>query len=444
LEKENEIRLSQCMIVKNEEDNIEKALSWGKEIVFEQIVVDTGSTDRTVELAEKLGARVYFFEWCDDFSAAKNFAISKAKGNWIAFLDADEVFPPEDVKKILPILRQITPKGTEAVVSGCMNLNDEGKVTTAGTQIRLFQNLPGIRYHRRIHEQLGWSDQHPMKVVDATEELSILHSGYRESVLKKKNVNRRNLNMILKEVEDGSDSSEMMGYLGDEYYTVGEWEKAEEWYRKAIDAMPSVLYERDQRSAVTFLYLMQILIEKNSSFQELLEIYQKGSSYFPKEADFDYLMGRFCAGRKEWEKGSVYLEQAIQKLEKFGCYNRALLLTGNLKNAYGDAALCFLNSRNFQKAVSFAVLSLRIDGYDLRALSILLNAFKEDGTTPCEEIIKFLKNFYDLTSLKDRLILLKTAKKIGFEELTKQVQILFSAEELEALQQAEKGENLGE
>ena len=85
-----DVRLSQCMIVKNEEKNIERALSWGKDIVYEQIVVDTGSTDRTVELARAMGAKVYDFEWIDDFAAAKNYAISKASGEWIAFLDADE------------------------------------------------------------------------------------------------------------------------------------------------------------------------------------------------------------------------------------------------------------------------------------------------------------------------------------------------------------------
>ena len=75
-----DVRLSQCMIVKNEETNIERALSWGKDIVYEQIVVDTGSTDRTVELARAMGAKVYDFEWIDDFAAAKNYAISKASG----------------------------------------------------------------------------------------------------------------------------------------------------------------------------------------------------------------------------------------------------------------------------------------------------------------------------------------------------------------------------
>ena len=89
-------RISQCMIVKNEEENMERALSWGKGIVSEQIVVDTGSTDRTVEIAERMGAKVYHFEWINDFSAAKNYAISKAKYEWIAFLDADEYFLEKD------------------------------------------------------------------------------------------------------------------------------------------------------------------------------------------------------------------------------------------------------------------------------------------------------------------------------------------------------------
>ena len=75
--------ISQCMIVKNEESNIERALSWGKGSVSEQIVVDTGSTDRTVEIARNMGTKVYEFPWIDDFAAAKNYAISKANYEWI-------------------------------------------------------------------------------------------------------------------------------------------------------------------------------------------------------------------------------------------------------------------------------------------------------------------------------------------------------------------------
>ena len=78
MEKQGEVRISQCMIVKDEEENIRKALSWGKGIVWEQIVVDTGSRDRTVQIAESMGARVYHYTWTDDFSAAKNYAIRES------------------------------------------------------------------------------------------------------------------------------------------------------------------------------------------------------------------------------------------------------------------------------------------------------------------------------------------------------------------------------
>ena len=94
------VRISQCMIVKNEENNIQRALSWGKGLVSEQVVVDTGSTDQTMEIARRMGAIVYEFPWKDDFSAAKNFAISKTKYEWIAFLDADEYLAPDAKEKV--------------------------------------------------------------------------------------------------------------------------------------------------------------------------------------------------------------------------------------------------------------------------------------------------------------------------------------------------------
>ena len=99
--------ISQCMIVKNEEKNIRRALSWGKDIMCEQIVVDTGSSDRTVEIAREMGAKIFSFPWINDFAAAKNFAIDQAKGDWIAFLDADESFTPEDAAKIPEILEYV-------------------------------------------------------------------------------------------------------------------------------------------------------------------------------------------------------------------------------------------------------------------------------------------------------------------------------------------------
>ena len=99
------IKISACTIAKNEALNIGKSIESYKEYVDEIIIVDTGSIDETVEIAEKLGAKVLKFEWKNDFSAAKNYAIDNATGDWILFLDADEIFENRIVKDIKHMLK---------------------------------------------------------------------------------------------------------------------------------------------------------------------------------------------------------------------------------------------------------------------------------------------------------------------------------------------------
>lgn len=182
--------LSQCMIVKNEEKNIRNALSWGRGIADEQIVVDTGSSDRTMEIAREMGAKVYSFPWTEDFSAAKNFAIRKARGRWIAFLDADEYFGEEDVKKIPEFLKTLPPEQTDGLMVSMIQLDGQGNAFAGGTQVRLFPNRGDLRYRRRIHEQLAREDGKTLHLVDATELLTVFHTGYADiGNLQKKNMN---------------------------------------------------------------------------------------------------------------------------------------------------------------------------------------------------------------------------------------------------------------
>lgn len=177
------IRVSQCMIVKNEEKNIEKALTWGKDLMWEQIVVDTGSTDRTVEIARALGAKIYCFPWSDDFAAAKNFAIGQAAGDWIAFLDADEYMTPEGVASISNLFSGSQIQRFDGISTGWQQLNEEGTIFSSATQVRFFKNLPDIRYRRRIHEQLISVSGRELKIADAVLDISIFHTGYQKQAL---------------------------------------------------------------------------------------------------------------------------------------------------------------------------------------------------------------------------------------------------------------------
>jgi len=105
--------LSVCMIVKNEENNIRRALEGVRPLVDEMVVVDTGSTDKTREIAQEMGAKVYDFPWTDSFAEARNFSLSKATKDWILVVDADEVISPEDHEALKELIKGSRVQGFE-------------------------------------------------------------------------------------------------------------------------------------------------------------------------------------------------------------------------------------------------------------------------------------------------------------------------------------------
>ena len=100
------MKLSVCMIVKNEEKTLARCLYSIKDIADEIVVVDTGSTDKTTDIAQEFGAKVFSLDWKDDFSAARNFSLEKATGAWILIIDADEVLSKDVGDKLKTVLSQ--------------------------------------------------------------------------------------------------------------------------------------------------------------------------------------------------------------------------------------------------------------------------------------------------------------------------------------------------
>ena len=194
------VEISACVITKNEEKNIGRWLNCMRVAADEMIVVDTGSTDRTCELAKAAGARLYHFAWRDDFAAAKNYAIEQARGRWILFLDADEYFTPATVGAVRPLLRRLTPHHEVAGVL-CrltnIDLDDGGRLSTASMQLRMFRNLRSLRYVGRIHEAL---DVPHNRSIELTREVEIYHTGYSHSIIKAKL--QRNKAMLEKRIAE--------------------------------------------------------------------------------------------------------------------------------------------------------------------------------------------------------------------------------------------------
>ena len=434
------INLSQCMIVKNEEKNIRKALTWGKNIVCEQIVVDTGSTDRTVEIAEEMGAKVFHFEWIDDFSAAKNFAIEQATGNWIAFLDADEYFSEEDTKKILPLLAQLEEERRKLKIplmvrSSLANLDDEGRTSSIATQARLFSNVKNLRYDGRIHETLMIGGTKAPRAYEARDILTVYHTGYTEKVYKETKKMDRNISILKKEVEKNKDNFEAWAYLGDSFLANKQMKEAEEAYNYVVENMSFDLFQ--ERRDFVFCNLLKIKYYSNNNDESVvLGVYQKSVEFACLAPDAEYWVALWMLDRGKLQQGIEYMELALRRLE---LYDRDgnLDMAGSLPNVYGRLFEACRALNRAQEAVRYGTLYLRMEPYGESVLMEMIRLFKggANGEEIAMAILSFLSKLYDLSRSKDKLFLIRISRKLKFDELEKGVLNLLTQDEKEFLQE---------
>jgi tetratricopeptide (TPR) repeat protein len=169
--------ISACLIVKDEEANLRRCLPTVRRLVDEIIVVDTGSTDGSVSVAEEHGARVVPFTWCDDFAAARNESIKHAKGDWLMWIDADE----ELIEETPGALRQLCqrPEQPEGYLISCRNMiSESGEINSVIRQWRLFRSHLGLRFAGRIHEHLIHADGSVEAYLLFQDDVWVRHWGY--------------------------------------------------------------------------------------------------------------------------------------------------------------------------------------------------------------------------------------------------------------------------
>lgn len=227
--------ISLCMIVKDEEKYLDRCLASVKDIVDEIIIVDTGSMDKTVKIAESYTDHIYHFEWINDFAAARNESIKHATGKWILVLDADEYLEPEAAQTLREFLQKEEPDGH--IIYAMNVLNFLGKAGSTGVSEalvnRLFPNHLGIRYHRPIHEQPRPIDD--AKLQYKTAPCRILHSGYKEETMAAKRKHERNLSIFEQyKVRNGGYSAYDYLMLGNQYIMMGDYVQAGIYLHKAL------------------------------------------------------------------------------------------------------------------------------------------------------------------------------------------------------------------
>ena len=135
-----------CLIVKNEEKYLSECLESVKDVVDEIVLVDTGSTDNTIDIAKNFGAVIYNYKWTNDFSAARNYALTKSTGNWIFYMDADERLSYKSINELKKIITKDDLLGFRCVVNSVDEIKGKPNFMR---YTRLFRNGQSIKFSGR-------------------------------------------------------------------------------------------------------------------------------------------------------------------------------------------------------------------------------------------------------------------------------------------------------
>jgi len=223
--------LSVCLIARNEAERLPATLGSVGAVASEIVVVDTGSTDDTVEVARRYGARVVEKPWRRDFSGARNTSLDAATGDWILSLDADERL----VEGQTPMLKRLLAGRADAYyvrIRSPLAGREVGR-TFVHRFPRLFRNRPEFRFRGRVHEQiLPALEAAGARVL--TSDLRIEHVGYAVDTSQTREKLRRNLELLQMDLEDRPDDAYVCYHLGETYALLDEPERARRAYEAAL------------------------------------------------------------------------------------------------------------------------------------------------------------------------------------------------------------------
>ncbi len=296
------MKISLCMIVKNEEKYIAQCLKSAALLVDEIIIVDTGSTDNTLEIASEFQPKIFRHPWENDFGKARNHSLAQATGDWILVLDADESLYMEDIQKLKDILKQTKANGVSLKFH---NFIDEGSEENYNTHmgVRIFKNHC-FHYQGAIHEQL-MPINNTVAINIETTDVRVRHFGYLKSNSGKKK-RERNIPIIQKLLDENPQDSFQLFNMGNEYMSDDDYNKALLYFEKAyenkdvtIAYCPHLIFRR----AICLHYLKRD--------EESLAILGEGVMLYPKCIDYEYLRGRIYKSHKQYSMAIASFEKCI-------------------------------------------------------------------------------------------------------------------------------------
>ncbi len=364
--------LSLCMMVKNEEEMLPRCLESIKGSADEIIVVDTGSSDRTVEIAKSYGARIYHHAWENDFSKHRNQSISYATGDWILIMDADEEFYSEDVALLREVIQR---SNADFIYLQCFDMEKTGKPHGVFNQVRLFRNGAGMHYTRCVHNQLQAVGR------GFYSKLRFKHFGYDLDPLKMEAKHHRTTSLLLRRIEKDPGDPFNHFQLASSYSMHREYHKAIEQGEIAL----LLRKEKDLRNAYfsTVYYTVAQAHFALGMLQEAEGVCLEAIDFFAMDLNAYHLLAAIRFKAEDFQKckdASLRYLAILQKFEEDPSEMRGVYF-----NSYGKKheiyyGLAFINfaERQFDRAEEYFDLAFQLQGRSMeKALEI--SRFYLDG-----------------------------------------------------------------
>lgn len=389
------MKISACVIVKNEEKNIGQWLNNMRHIADEIIVVDTGSTDNTLTILGNADITPYYFNWCNDFAAAKNYAIQQATGDWIVFLDADEYFDASSVKRFrTEMTRYHANKKIGAIMCQLVNIDTDNrnKIIDTMIQVRIFRNSKDIYYKNPVHEQLVTK---PGKyIMQKCFDLQIIHTGYSAGILRKKA--ERDLPILQqreKEAKTQKEREQLYVFFMDAYNCLGVFDKVLLYAQKAVKSNMKTL----GGDIHVYECMISAMIHLGKDDKEIMAVITEARKKFPREVFFAVQLGYYYYVGRDYLQAEQYLLEA-RRLRQFAekdikagkaVSDTSLNLMPMLYGCLGDI---YIRKGQKQQALELAIEGLGYYKYNRLLVQVL---YKSLQGRPALEVIQIFACIFD-------------------------------------------------
>ena len=338
--------ISLCMIARNEAENIRRCLASAHRFVDEIILVDTGSTDLTKDICAEYGAHIFDYTWADNFSAARNFGLKQAAGDWILWLDADEEL---EVNDDAALQRYLQSCGDDLLYVPCVQFYGDApaneKRAYLCSALRMFRSRVGLRFTGKVHEHLDTGTHTISLPAPSQHFLQILHYGYMDDAPRDKG--ERNIRLLLAEKNEHPDDAWLFYHLAVEYYRAGNIVQA---FSLVNEAIAGFITAGILPPPLTYKLKYNILIT-TSNFQAAYPAIEKAIALYPDYVDLHFYKGISLFAQKQYSKAEKTFEKCLLLGEGNPRY-LTLVGTGSFLALYYSGA-CRMQQQEYEKASEY-------------------------------------------------------------------------------------------